>query len=199
VRLLVNQEATRQNILSALGESWLPRKTNKEDLVVIYFSTHGSPSIMDSKGLNYLLAHDTDKTVLFATGIPVQDLTRMVKDKLRADRVVLIMDACHSGAAKADERLKIDPEGMASESGQAVICSSLPEEVSWESKQYQNSVFTHHLMAGLKSKGKATSLADSFQYARQNVESEVWADRKSKQTPVMKSTWKRADLVIAAD
>ncbi len=198
VKLLLNEEATRENILSALGESWLPRKANKDDLVLIYFSTHGSPSKMDAKGLNYLLAHDTDKDVLYATGIPVQDLTRMVKDKVHADRVIVIMDACHSGAAKTDDHLPIDASDLSNQSGQAVICSSLPEEVSWESKQYPNSVFTHHLMDGLKSKGSSTSIGDSFAYARDHVEQEVWNDRKHRQTPIMKTTWSKSDLAISS-
>jgi tetratricopeptide (TPR) repeat protein len=197
VRLLVNEEATRENILGSLGDDWLPRKTNKDDLVLIYFSTHGSPSIMDAKGINYLIAHDTDKKMLFATGIPVQDLTRMVKDKVHADRVVVIMDACHSGAARADDRLKIDAAAMSSESGQAVICSSLPEQVSWESKEYANSVFTHHLIEGLRSRGRKTSIGDSFEYARLNVDKEVWNDRQVHQTPVLKSTWSKPDLSLA--
>lgn len=198
VKVLVNDEATRENILGALGESWLPRKANKDDLVLVYFSTHGSPSAMDAKGINYLLAHDTDKDLLYATGVPVQDLTRMIKDKVHADRVVVIMDACHSGSAKADDRLKIDADNIANESGQAVICSSLPEEVSWESKQYSNSVFTHHLMDGFKCKGVKTSISETFAYAKDHVVQEVWNDRKSKQTPIMKSTWAKADLAIAA-
>ncbi len=199
VKLLLNEEATRENILAALGESWLPRKANKDDLVLIYFSTHGSPSKMDAKGLNYLLAHDTDKDVLYATGIPVQDLTRMVKDKVHADRVVVIMDACHSGAARTDDHLPIDASLLSSESGQAVICSSLPEEVSWESKQYANSVFTHHLIDGLKSKGPSTTIGDSFAYARDHVEKEVWTDRQHRQTPIMKSTWSKSDLAISGN
>lgn len=197
VKILLNHEATRENILGALGDNWLPRSANKDDLVLIYFSTHGSPSAMDAQGINYLLAHDTDKEVLYATGIPVQDLTRMVRDKVHADRIVVIMDACHSGAARAGDALKIDADSIASQSGQAVICSSLPEEVSWESKQYPNSVFTRHLIDGLKSRGAATTLSDTFAYTREQVAKEVWSDRKSKQTPVMKSTWAKTDLTIA--
>jgi tetratricopeptide (TPR) repeat protein len=199
VRCLMNEQATRENILAAMGETWLPRTVDKEDLVLIYFSTHGSPSAMDEKGINYLLAHDTDKEVLYATGIPVQDLTRMIRDKVHADRVVVIMDACHSGAAKADDRLKVSADKMANASGQVVICSSLPEEVSWESKQYQNSVFTRHLMDGLKSKGVKTSLGDTFEYTRARVQKEVWSDRRQNQNPVMKSTWAKTDLSISAD
>jgi len=199
VKLLTNEEATRGNILACLGDDWLPRKANPDDLVLVYFSTHGSPSAMDARGLNYLVAYDTDKEVLYATGIPVQDLSRMVKDKVHADRVVIIMDACHSGAAQAGGNLKIDARSMAESSGQSVICSSLPEEVSWESKEYKNSVFTHHLIKGFSAKGADTTLADTFAYTREQVEKEVWFDRKSHQTAVMKTTWSKCDLPLIND
>lgn len=123
----------------------------------------------------------------------------MIKDKVHADREVVIMDACHSGAAQEGGNLKIDAGRMAESSGQSVICSSLPEEVSWESKEYPNSVFTHHLIEGFKAKGHDTTLGDTFKYTRNQVEKEVWTDRKAHQTPVMKTTWTNCDLPLVTD
>lgn len=202
VKLLLNEKATREAILSNLGDQWLPRVANSDDLVVVFISTHGSPAEMDAKGVNYIVAHNTDKESLYATGIPIQDLTRMVKGRIHADRVVVLLDACHSGAAEDGGKglireRNLDADQVAVDSGQAVICSSKPDELSWESKQYNNGVFTHHLIAGLKLKGDATPLQDAFDYTRAHVESEVKADRKKNQTPLMKSTWSRADVPLA--
>ncbi|WP_421020868.1 caspase family protein, partial [Klebsiella pneumoniae] len=36
VKLLTDKQATRGNILSLLGDKWLPRVANPDDLVVIY-------------------------------------------------------------------------------------------------------------------------------------------------------------------
>src|SRR3990167_6667139 len=44
VKLLLNEQATRGKILSELGDKWLPRVANPNDLVLIYISSHGSPS-----------------------------------------------------------------------------------------------------------------------------------------------------------
>lgn len=206
VKLLVNQDATRENILSSLGDKWLPRVCQPDDLVLVYLSTHGSPAEMDSSRVNYLLAHNTDKDNLYATGIPLQDLSRMIKDRIHADRIVVVLDACHSGAADTKKTAgekglyrdkNISAEGLAKSAGQMVICSSQPEESSWESKKYPNGVFTHHLIDGLKLKGASTRLDDAFEYTKKNVEEEVLKDRNAKQIPVLKSTWVKSDIALA--
>ena len=40
VKLLVNQNATKDKILDLLGDSWLPRVALPDDLVVIFISRH---------------------------------------------------------------------------------------------------------------------------------------------------------------
>ena len=42
IRLLVNQDATRMRIMTELGDKFLPRVVQPDDLVVLYFSSHGS-------------------------------------------------------------------------------------------------------------------------------------------------------------
>ncbi|MEZ4545382.1 MAG: caspase family protein [Cyanobacteriota/Melainabacteria group bacterium] len=61
-------------IYSVPGSNWLPRVAEPDDLVMIYFSSHGSPSDIDVGGVNYFVAHDTDPKNLFITGIAMQDL-----------------------------------------------------------------------------------------------------------------------------
>lgn len=207
VRLMQNEEATREKILDALGDGWLPRVSNPDDLVVVYLSTHGSPSNMDATGANYIVAHDTDRTNLLATGIVLQDLSRMIKDRVHANRVVVVIDACHSGAAQVtksdDDDLNfprmdrnIDAVNLARASNQLVICSSLPEELSWESKNYANGVFTHHLIDALAADGGHAKISAAFQNMKKNVEQEVLQDRTERQTPVLKSTWPKDDLQL---
>jgi tetratricopeptide (TPR) repeat protein len=203
VKLLTNEEATRGNILSLLGDKWLPRVANPDDLVVIYISSHGSSSDMDVSGVNYLLAYDSDPENLYSSGLPMQDMTRMIKGRVHADRVVMILDACHSGAVSADAKGlsrggNVNADEIAMGTGQLVISSSAPNQVSWESKQDENSVFTKFLMDGLSKKGDKTTLEDAFQYMKDRVQEEVLRERGVLQTPVLKSSWKGNDLVIGA-
>ena len=84
VKLLVNEQATRANILSDLGDRWLPHVANPDDLVLIYISSHGSPADSDVRGVNYLLAYDSDPDTLFASGLPMQDLSNVIKTRVHS-------------------------------------------------------------------------------------------------------------------
>jgi tetratricopeptide (TPR) repeat protein len=206
VRLLLDEQATQRRILEELGDKFLPRVADPNDLVVFYFSSHGSPAKADSsqveKGYrpkNYLIAYDTSKTSLFASGINVNDLTQLMKERVPTDRILIVLDACHSGAADAsakdgDDPRNIDPEQVAG-TGQMVICSSKSDERSWESKRYANGVFTKHLMDALIEKRK---IKDAFTHMEDTVAREVKEDEAARQTPVMKDQWSGADVSLLA-
>jgi len=202
VKLLINEQATRANILSDLGDKWLPRLANPDDLVLIYISSHGSPSEMDNENVNYLLAYDTNPDQLYASGLPMQDLTRTIKARVHSDRVVVVLDACHSGAAEAGGKGmsytgNVDANAVAQGTGQLVISSSSPSQVSWESKAYENSIFTRCLIDALRKNGNATTLGDAFSSMRDKVQEQVLRERGVLQTPVLKSKWKGEDLRIS--
>lgn len=202
VKLLTDSKATRARILSELGDKWLPRAANPDDLVVIYFSSHGSPADIDVGGVNYLVAYDTDVDSLYATGIPIQDLVRTIKARVHSDRVVIILDACHSGAASADAKglvrtSNVSAAAISEGTGQLVIASSKPDQVSWEGRGCQNSVFTRNLIEGLQSNGDKTTLGEAFEYMKDKVQEEVLRDRGVMQTPVLKSQWQGSALAMA--
>lgn len=203
VKLLLNEQATRENILELLGDKWLPRAAMPGDLVVIYLSTHGSPAEMDVGGVNYIVAYDTNKDSLYASGIAMQDLSRIIKARVHSDRTLIIMDACHSGATNPEEKgivrpANVDAEVISQGTGQMVICSSLPNETSWESKSAQNSVFTKRLLEALRVRGADTSIGDAYSYLRDKVKEDVLRERGQLQTPVLKSKWDGSDLRLSA-
>ena len=198
VRLLTDEKATREEIMAQLGDKWLPRVARPDDLVVIYFSSHGSPTQMDLNSVNYLVAHNTNKNSLYATGIPLQEFANTIKNRVQAQRVVLLMDACHSGAATGAKGIfrnyGVDANQVAQGTGQMVICSSSANQTSWESKRYKNSVFTHYLIEGLR---KDPKLGSVFEFMKDKVQEEVQMDRHGQvQTPVLQSKWKGSDLIF---
>jgi tetratricopeptide (TPR) repeat protein len=203
IRLLLDEKATKVNILASLGDNFLNRTAGPDDLVVFYFSGHGSPSSADSAGDNYLVAHDTDKNSLLATAIPIQEFTNLIKKHVHTDRMILAMDACHSGAAEPGAKglFRLNNfcvDEMVQGSGQYVLCSSQPSQVSWESKQYQNGVFTHCLLEGLRKGGEKTKLGDACTFMQESVQREVLRDRGELQTPVVGTHWEGAGVMLAA-
>ena len=204
VLLLLNEDATKHNIVSCLADSWLPKRALDDDLVVIYASTHGSPKEIDVGGDNFLIAHDTKREELFTTGIKLEDLAPTIKQRTHCDRVVLILDACNSGAAKTGGKglfrsTNFDVDAIAGK-GQIVISSSDANQRSWESKRYKNGVFTRSLIQVLEKNKEATDtdLSKAFDTLKDSVQSEVRFDRQAFQTPVMHSHWEGDPLRLTA-
>ncbi|MFA7340472.1 MAG: caspase family protein [Candidatus Obscuribacterales bacterium] len=200
VLLLTNEQATLGKIKEVIGDSWLPQRARKDDLVLVFASTHGSPKEIDVAGDNFLVVYDTDPMKLFSTGIRFADLAPTIKDRTSCDRVVLLLDACSSGAANVGGKGMVrtgnfDVAALAGE-GQIVISSSAADQRSFESKRYENGVFTKQLIASLQSNGSKTTLAEAFRNLKEQVENEVQFDRKQTQTPVMRSRWKGGELIL---
>jgi tetratricopeptide (TPR) repeat protein len=225
VRLLTDKNATKENIIAQLGKAWLGKVASKDDLVVLYISSHGTGPQADDGGFNFLVAQDTDPNKLHSTGIPMQWLTSIIGEQVPSNRVVMIMDVCHSAAAapgsgakelyRSDERpvtsaqanansaatanaSGVDAQKIQLKDGQSALCSSLADQVSWESKTYPNSVFTKKLIEALQVKGKQTTLTDAYAYLKDAVESEVLRDRASVQTPILNTKkWTGGDAILA--
>ena len=201
VLLLKNEQATKVRILDAFGDGWLPRRVMKDDLVVIYISTHGSPA--DVAGENFVIAYDSDPDHTYATGIRFQDLASEVTKRTGCDRLLMLLDACHSGSAVAEQKgLQRSSTNFnlnaITGTGQLVISSSTPAEVSWESKRYANGVFTRKLIESLQINGEGTRVGDAYKHLKDSVEQEVRFDRIADQTPLMLSRWTGEDLAFCA-
>jgi uncharacterized caspase-like protein len=180
---------------------------HRDDLVVLFFSSHGSPADRDIGGSTFVVAYDTQKDSLYRTGIEMQELTRILRERTpkagpdkEGARVCIIMDACHSGAgadgAKDAEDSNIDAKVISVGRGQLVISSSSGNERSWESKRYKNGVFTKNLMDALR---KNTGVLDAAKSCQTLVSDEVQQDDAASQTiTVNERMWNGKKLVLGA-
>lgn len=159
VKLLLNKEATGTNIKKALFE-WL-RRALDEDMATIYFAGHGSPESPDSQNNLFLLPYDTQYSSIATTGFPMWDIETALKRFIKAKKVVVIADACHSGgvglsfdiARRSNRGIKVNPisSGIQNLSqvgdGVCVISASSDNQFSQESKKWGggHGVFTYFL------------------------------------------------------
>jgi hypothetical protein len=163
VRLLTNEKGTRRDILSGL--TWLRREMTQRDVCVIFFSGHGAK---DSAGNFYLVPVDYGDTEdLLATGVSGSQF----KDALAAipGRVLVLLDACHAGAAGGDTRKAahgltddLIRDLVTDDYGVIVMCSSMGREYSMESEKHQQGYFTLALVEALT--GKADYNQDGVVY-----------------------------------
>lgn len=163
VKLLLDADATSQNIRNALF-SWL-KQALAEDLVTIYFAGHGSPESPDSPNNLYLLPYDARYDDITTSGFPMWDIETALKRFIRARKVVVIADACHSGgvghsfdiARRGDRGVTVNPISTSIQNlsqigdGIAVISASDDKQFSQEGEQWGggHGVFTYYLLKGL--------------------------------------------------
>ena len=172
VVLLLDEEANLTRLRSALGV-YLKNKASKDDMVIIYFAGHGATereaTSPDGDGLEkYLLPYDVDPKELYATAMPMEEISRLFS-RIRSDRLVFIVDTCYSGASGgrtisvADIRAGISDgflDRITGGKGKIILTASGANEVSAESDELQHGIFTHFLIKGLQ--GQADSDGDGL-------------------------------------
>ena len=186
--MLLNQQATSSAIRNSLFE-WLGQAL-AEDLVVVFFAGHGSPESPDRTENLFLLPYDVQNNSIPTTAFPMWDIETALKRFVRAKKVVVIADACHSGGvgeafdiARRDNRgIKVNPVSAGLQAlskvgnGVCVISASGDKELSQEGAQWGggHGVFTHFLLAGLKgdadySKDGRVTLGELVPYLSEQV------------------------------
>jgi len=190
VRLLTNEQATRRNLLKHID--WLRKSAMPEDLAIIYFACHGAPELAEdgsSVDAKYLVLHDTDPKDLFATGLPFDELHRLL-DKIKAKTQVIILESCYSGpvgknvlgkTVTAD--LEIRPkviQRMAENPGRVILSASSGRQVAIATDAVEKAdadqpkeiingaLFTHYLLHALGD-GTQPLVKGSFVQAREKT------------------------------
>ena len=214
VRLLLDDQATTREIKEGLN--WLARSAQPDDLVVVFLSSHGSPRELDLVGVNYIVTSDTivgdpekDPDSLFATALPMVDLSDIVRGRIQSRRTVILLDTCHSGGATGSSAQEGTGLGDSSASSQAldrirqgvgrvILTSSTEKERSWESQAFHNGYFTYYLIRALKQDEGLAPIDKVYAYVRDNVSQRVSAEVRAHQTPVLSRSDSGAEIVIGA-
>ncbi len=121
-RVLRDSEATQAGMLAGL--EWLKANMKPHDVAAVFYAGHGDT---DDRGQFYLLPQDVDVGKLAATGISGDVLKQHLADL--PGKVVLFLDACHSGGRKANELMR-DLAG--DDSGVVVMCAAMGDEKAGE-------------------------------------------------------------------
>jgi hypothetical protein len=206
VKLLTDADASAEGIRTAIND--IAKNARKEDLVVLYFSSHGTSANSDiatEEGKSgYIVTYNTDPQNLYATAFPMDELSRVVQTRIQAGRVIAFMDTCYAGGFRGPRGGKALEVGIPLQSitriaqgvGRVVIASSRDTEQSWESEQYQNSYFTHYIIEAMKAKQGTLTVTELFNQLQRNVPKAVASEKKASQNPVMSPEGRNINLVI---
>jgi hypothetical protein len=191
VAVLTDEAATTVAIRTALAD--IAGKAMEDDLVVLYFSTHGSSPSMDTSkiGSGYIVTHDTEVDKLYGTAYGMDELGNFMKQKLRAERIIAFLDTCYSGdtarTIEGSKLLVVDnhiPDEsigrIAQGKGTVVITSSASRELSWESDEKQNSFFTLYLVESFRERKGLGDVRQLFTDIQRKIPAAVQAYTRQK-------------------
>jgi len=167
VKILVDEDATRVNILQTMRQTLLQADAN--DVIIFYFSGHGLDGAFlpqEFDGVANKLYHHEIKEIL---------------DQSHAKHKICIADACNSGSLMAmkganyDQTLKNYYKAFDdTKGGLALFMSSKREEYSLEDQGMRSGIFSHYLIRGLKGDAdvdgdKVVTMRELYDFVYKNV------------------------------
>jgi len=181
-KTLVNAMATRGNILTAMTTHL--GKAAPNDVVFIFLAAHGIKNIQT--GSYYFLPYNADTQNLIYEGLKWSDFDEAIKIiSQNVNKVVLVLDTCHSGAINVAMRDLSPGEDLAAtiqaSTGLFILSASKSGEISMEDSNLQlpgeskgHGAFTYALLKGLKGeanydKNSYLSIVELFSYVAAQV------------------------------
>lgn len=195
IRLLVDEDATRNEIITAMKEVYSNADNN--DIVMLYFSGHGK--------VGAFLPHDYSMPNSNVSSCPYTQVNNSKREILHnevsqifnsssAKYKICVADACYSGSLKKGVKSSPSEINMMTENwyaaleqakgGLSLFMSSSENETSLEKPSLRQGLFTYHFLSGLKgeadeNRDRIITLEELFSYTRENVS----AGSQGKQNP----------------
>lgn len=158
IRLLINQDATRRNILDNIV--WMGRLIKSEDIVYIFFAGHGE---LDDCDRAYFMPFDADPERPEDRGIRTDQFIEEIKVKINSKYMIFFIDACYAASVN-NMGLSRSGGGNITRSlnqiwankfkGQNAISiafySAASNQFSYEDPKIAHGLFTYYLMQGMK-------------------------------------------------
>lgn len=209
VRLLLDKEATKRNLMVAIGED-LPRTaTGSEDVILLHFSGHGSPETEASPDevTRYLIPHDTEYGNIYSTGIDMErEMPRWFERICNPKLVILFIDACFSGRIggrtfegptlsriRSKFRSPISLKTLDLGEGRLMISACDDDQTAGEDQNLGHGIFTYYLINTL-SQFNANQNTISLHAIYDKVAQHVRAYTNGRQVPVINGRSRFAQL-----
>ncbi|WFF97502.1 caspase family protein [Aeromonas caviae] len=196
VALLVDSNATLSAIRRELEA--LVQRAKPDDTVVIFFSGHGARLGDAADAASALIPFDCDPDNFSGSILPEAEFSSVLH-RIQAKRIVVFIDACHSGATTSFKSLNSNPTTLgysekslarlAEGTGRVLIASSRASEFSLVFGGARNSLFTEHLLNALRGGARTSGdgLIRVFEIFN-HVAEQVRAAAPGQQHPIFKAS-----------
>lgn len=153
------QPPTRSNIISWFES--VSKKANSGDIILVFMAGHGLDKLGSRVGYYFLTAECDPATVTEASlpsvSISAEDL-RLELSKISANKQILILDTCHSGAAAGsligdDRSVSGDYqrawESLKDSTGTWMLAGAAANQLSYESSNVEHGMLTYSLLEAI--------------------------------------------------
>jgi len=198
-------KVTREAV-ERLLTTWMAR-VGPNDTVFVFFSGHGVP---EGRKRAYLAMHDTDPENIYPTSIPIKRIREYLDDMIAAERVVIVMDTCFSGALGGKSYLAPGQRAGAFDTasldalklgrGRVILTACTGSQSAHEVEELSHGVFTWCLLKGLGGSADydndgAVTLSELWLFLQKRVPAEA-GRRGWRQTPVRYGE-ERGEIVLS--
>lgn len=186
VHLLLNEDATRTNILGALSGIENEESSSPDDRIVFFFAGHGHTAKGGRGPVGFLVPFEGNPSN-HGTLVYFDDLVR-TSETLSAKHVLMVVDACYGGVIlrrtvpPGSQRFLSDM--MQRYSRQVIAAGKADETVAdGGGPGGENSIFTGHLLEGASGNAASSDGVLTANGLMQYVYEQVSRDAKSDQSP----------------
>jgi peptidoglycan/xylan/chitin deacetylase (PgdA/CDA1 family)/uncharacterized caspase-like protein len=159
---LLNEDATRERILSVLGDTLSnPKTVHRDDRVFVFFAGHGATRKLPSgRDLGYIVPFDADLENFQGQSISMTNF-QDISESIPAKHVFFVMDSCYSGLALTRGQLTGNYIREVSKrmARQMLTAGGANEQVA-DNGPNGHSIFTWTVLQGLE--GRADLNSDGF-------------------------------------
>jgi len=189
VKLLLNEEANKMNIVNVISDVSL--KAGENDRILVFYAGHGETMPLPEGGeMGYLVPIDGNQENLFASSIPMDDL-KDLSNMSKSKHMLFLIDACYGGLAAVGSRGLESAktpnylEKISSIKSRQIITAGGKNEKVFEKSEWGHSAYTMNLLRALKD-GLADSNEDGYITAGElglYLNEKVTIDSENQQTP----------------
>ncbi len=187
---IYNERATKQSILAGFAKL---QSTNPQDAVVIYLAGHGENISDKWYFVPHELTYPERESELTSKAISSDELKEAI-NRIRAQKVLVLIDACKSGAALVAFRGFEDRKALSQLSrstGVHIVAASTKNQFASEVKELGHGVFTYTLLNGLGGKaaarGETVTVRKLLGYVEEQIPELTKKYKQEAQYPVVDS------------
>ena len=190
IREIYNEQATRENILSQLSRL---QGINSQDAVLIYLAGHGESVADKWYFIPHELTYPEREGEVKIKGISSDELSGYIKN-IKAQKILMLIDACKSGAVLVAFRGFEDRKALSQLSrstGVHIVAAATKDQYAAEVKDLGHGVFTYTLLEGLQGKaagkGEAVTVRKLMSYVEEQLPEITKKYKQEAQYPVVNS------------